>query len=359
MIRALKEDRNITLTRAISCIMIVLVHAGELKYYDFELETGIFELSAISIIIGRVAVPLFFMISGFLLFSKNKIQHFSFNIIKKRFLSIFIPLLFFTIVYYFYNILLGNGFNPFNNESFGHSISHLWYLGYILPVYTFSPFIHIPHLENNKQLWGLLGIVTAFFFLTESIMSKPYTFEASYSFNQALLYMFVGYILKQFHFVGKKCSFLFLGIFILLIQISFLLVLYEQNFVFSANYGGNEYFNHILKVTQFFLGGQESILGSYKTLAVYLQAISLFLFFQSLNLENLNSRIYNPISYIAKKSLKIYGWHMLFILLVSSLTTNWNPYTVYCISVFVAILGPIVCAEFEIRVTKMINLQIT
>ncbi|MGL5956966.1 MAG: acyltransferase [Brevinema sp.] len=346
----MKEDKNISLTRAVACFMIVLVHVGEQRYYNAPVNTSIFELSALAIVIGRVAVPIFFMISGFLLFSKNKYKEFDLQIFKNRFLAIFVPLVFFTAIYYGYTIL--KGFNPLTNpkefnEYFSESISHLWYLGYILPVYTFSPFIHIPSFQTNKQLWAFLGIITFFFFITESIMSQPYNFKVSYSFNQALLYMFTGYILKQFSFTGRYYTIGFALIFVLLIQVGYFLLLYAKDFTFSFQYGDNQHFEQFLGAIRYFLGDQEQVLPSYKTLAVFLQSIALFLFFQSLDMSHISDKVYQKISYIAKHSLKIYGWHMIFIIFISELNLPWNDYAIFTLSFVSSILGALFFSYME------------
>ncbi|MGL4676318.1 MAG: acyltransferase [Brevinema sp.] len=356
----MKEDKNISLMRAVASFMIVLVHVGEQRYYDAPVNSTIFELSALAIVIGRVAVPMFFMISGFLLFSKNKYKEFDLQIFKNRFLAIFIPLLFFTVVYYLYAIL--KGFNPITNPTefhqyFSESITHLWYLGYILPVYTFSPFIHIPSFDTNKQLWAFLGVVIFFFFITESIMSQPYNFTASYSFNQALLYMFTGYILKQFSFTGRYYTIGFALLFILLIQVGYFLLLYAKDFDFSFQYGDNQHFENFLGAIRYFLGDQEQVLPSYKTLAVFLQSTTLFLFFQSLDMTKIPQKIYKKISYIAKNSLKIYGWHMIFIIFISELALPWNEYIIFMLSFGAAILGSLFFSYLEIKLKRAIRLH--
>ena len=341
------EDRNITLTRAVACLMIVLVHVGEQRYYNSNMDSLIFEISALAIIIGRVAVPIFFMISGFLLFSKNNPLEFDTELVKKRFLAIFLPLLYFTSIYYAYTVLRGYGFNPFNNQFFSRNIAHLWYLAYILPVYTLSPFIHIPKIKDTKQILVLLGFLTFLFFITESMMSKPYAFNVPYSFNQALLYMFIGCILKQFRFSNRYISLIFAGVFIFFIQVGYLLLLFEKDFIFSEQYGGSESFNKTLELAQYLFGGQEGIISSYKTLAVFLQSLSLFLFFQSLNLENLSQKVYAPISYLAKNSLKIYGWHMLFVIFIGDMHLPWNALLVFVISFMGGLGGSLFCVYFE------------
>ncbi len=93
-------DYNLTKLRAIACIMVVLLHCAALDFYAFSSKWSavVFYDS-----ITRVAVPLFFMLSGATLLAK---QEPLITFLKKRFIRIIPALVFWTIFYliYFFSI---------------------------------------------------------------------------------------------------------------------------------------------------------------------------------------------------------------------------------------------------------------
>ncbi|MGL5721055.1 MAG: acyltransferase [Brevinema sp.] len=313
------EDRNITWARAIACLLVVAVHAAEQWHYSYDADTIVFHMTSLIIAIGRVAVPLFFMISGHLLFSKNVEP--TTKLVWKRFQSIFRPLAFFFIVYYFYQVLSGYGWNPVGSDFLAKNIAHLWYLGFMLPVYTFSPFIRPPRLLNRRQGLFLFGMVFFIFIVTESLMAKPYPFMASYYFNQPLLYMMIGYILK-YAALRNRSKWLTIGVllgFILLTIINYILIIASNNQM-AFQVPGWGIFLYILEYT---FGNQGEILESFKTLGVLIQSALLFYFLQSINLKKMEGFFARAqvafFAYISKHSLTIYGWHMMYVHIIHNI----------------------------------------
>ncbi|MGL4388044.1 MAG: acyltransferase [Brevinema sp.] len=315
----IKQDLNIVWTRALACLLVVLIHVAEQWHYTYNNDSGVFYLTSLMMVLGRPSVPLFFMISGYLLFSKDEKP--SSTLVWKRFQTIFRPLIFFFIVYYLYQISSGNGWNPIGSAFLQKNVSHLWYLGFMLPVYTFSAFIRPPRIENIKQCLFFLMMILVIFIITESMMTKPYPFLADYSFNQPLLYMMIGYLLKHISLKKKSIGLklLFLSTFLLLTLINYVLILIDNNaYLFT-----NSFLSLIVHILEYIFGNQGTILGSYKTIGVLLQSIFLFLFLQSLQIERMMSQwrqyIHKFVNYISTHSLNIYGWHILFLNIIREL----------------------------------------
>ncbi|MGL5254777.1 MAG: acyltransferase [Brevinema sp.] len=313
------EDQNITWTKAIACLLVVIVHAAEQWHYTYSANTRVFLMTSFIIAVGRVAVPLFFMISGHLLFSKN-VEPTS-KIVWMRFQSIFRPLVFFFIVYYLYQVVSGHGWNPVGSDFLAKNIAHLWYLGFMLPVYTFSPFIRPPRLLNRKQGLFLFGMIFFIFIVTESLMAKPFPFMASYYFNQPLLYMMIGYVLKYAALRNRSLSltiWIFFG-FILLTMINYILIIAASNeLVFKVPGWGIS-----LHILEYMFGNQGEILESFKTLGVLIQSALLFYFLQSMHPQNIKNSFLKIqvafLSYISRHSLTIYGWHMMYIHIIHNI----------------------------------------
>lgn len=93
---------------------------------------------------ARMGVPLFFMVSGFLLLSSEKtdcVQTFY----KNRVSRLCVPFLFWDIVYYFESCVLEGrspGLLPFLNELTRQgSKYHLWFVYQIMALYLLMPFL--------------------------------------------------------------------------------------------------------------------------------------------------------------------------------------------------------------------------
>ena len=175
---------SIDILRAMACCMVLTVHCCECYYISNFYSTG--DVAALDIeawrgeafwacIIGavcRTCVPLFVMISGFLLLPmKSGMDTTSFY--KKRAVRILIPLLLWTVVYAFYTAIhFGVQFSGAGDAmwyivkeigyvavNFPPAIGHLWYVYMILGLYLFIPIIS-PWVERatKRDMRIFLGI---------------------------------------------------------------------------------------------------------------------------------------------------------------------------------------------------------
>src|SRR5690242_5000258 len=96
----MQHDNTIDVLRLVSILAVLLIHTTtrtlEISHYD--LVNNLFTLFLNQA--SRFAVPLFFLISGFVLEVSNKpIKYITF--LKKRLGKIFIPYIFWSLIYYF------------------------------------------------------------------------------------------------------------------------------------------------------------------------------------------------------------------------------------------------------------------
>lgn len=164
-----KRFFGIDLIRVLSCYLVVQTHSGEFYYIDSK---GGFIKNDLNIWPGiynsleRVCVPLFIIISGYLLLPM-KTDYTTF--LKKRFLRISSPFIIFCILYdlFFYftdtitlNQMLINIPKIFIN--YGTEIGHLWYIYMAMGIYLFIPII-TPWIKTAEKshfyyyfvLWGI------------------------------------------------------------------------------------------------------------------------------------------------------------------------------------------------------------
>ncbi|OHT01554.1 transmembrane acyltransferase [Tritrichomonas foetus] len=139
---------GIDLIRIFACFMVIHVHAGEYYYFgpggDVMEGNGPF-WNGIYNSQYRACVPLFVMISGYLLLPvKTDIPTF----LKTRFTRILFPFFFWGIVFSFYSLALGEIdwkqalINiPMILVNYGCEVGHLWYIYMLIGVYLFAPII--------------------------------------------------------------------------------------------------------------------------------------------------------------------------------------------------------------------------
>lgn len=108
---------------------------------------------------SRFAVPLFFMISGFVLelsypFHQNYLEY-----LKKRFSRIFLPYLFWSFIYYYF-IYTKHTINFGTTLLYGASSYQLYFIPTLLIFYIIFPIIHkIYRLIANRWILILLGFI--------------------------------------------------------------------------------------------------------------------------------------------------------------------------------------------------------
>jgi surface polysaccharide O-acyltransferase-like enzyme len=153
-----KRYFGIDLIRVVACFLVMLTHAGELYYIDSKgglikdkknVWPGIFNS------ISRVCVPLFVIISGYLLLPM-KTDYKTF--FKKRMTRIVFPFIIFCILYDIYFLIKGdiNYKNMLLNIplifiNYGTQLGHLWFMYMIIGVYLFMPII-TPWIEKAEKV---------------------------------------------------------------------------------------------------------------------------------------------------------------------------------------------------------------
>jgi surface polysaccharide O-acyltransferase-like enzyme len=137
--------------RAISCIFVIIIHVTGNIPYGFEND---WYLSVVMNSISRIAVPVFIIISAFLMAHKyNSYLEF----IKKRIIKIIPAIIFWS---YFYGLV--NNKNIFSTSFAldvisGPTMFHLWYLYAIVGVYLL-----IPLISSFNESYGKEGVLALF-----------------------------------------------------------------------------------------------------------------------------------------------------------------------------------------------------
>ncbi len=150
-------NSTVDLIRAIAIIFVLVVHVFSEILTKTSPNALDWLIATFFVTFGKVAVPLFIMLSGFLLLEEQKKYTIS-EFYKKRILRIGLPLLFWPFFYYLaYIIFSPKEFNWtlfFNDYIFLNMYYHLYFLFIILGLYFITPilkpFINSLNLAEKK-----------------------------------------------------------------------------------------------------------------------------------------------------------------------------------------------------------------
>lgn len=198
------KSRNLSLDllRVIACYLVIQQHASEFYYIGDQLSvvtgSNTFWIGIITSLC-RASVPLFVMLSGFLLLPmQGDISTF----FRKRFTRIVYPFVAWCVLYAGYFVLTrGESMGdmllhilhiPVN---FGCEVGHLWYIYMLIGLYLVTPVIS-PWLEraSKREMEGYLGLWVLTTFLPYIHLVYPEVLGEAFWNNTPLLYYFTGFI---------------------------------------------------------------------------------------------------------------------------------------------------------------------
>lgn len=156
--------------------------------------------------VARIGVPLFFMISGYLILRSEKTKNIK-EFYKKRLSKILIPFLIYSVLYYIYfcvtdgkNIL---SFAFIRQLADRGTAYHLWFIYSILLFYLFAPFIKRV-IDNAGRKMLLLFLILVLFqttlkpFINIILNGRIYLYLAEDGVTGYFGYMVLGYILGSY-----------------------------------------------------------------------------------------------------------------------------------------------------------------
>ena len=195
--------------------------------------------------ISRTGVPVFFMVSGFLLLNSPKTLNFT-SFYKRRLSKLAIPFLAWNVIYYVaYGVMTKDTLSvaDFLKKMLIEGTSyHFWFVYTLIIIYLFMPFLKriVDGLEQ-KWCWLLLiisGLKTTIVPLINIIASLDiYLFDNI--FNGYVSYVLLGYIIGRFEYTKRQRAIFycagFLGAGITIIG-NFMLSNEGTNYVFNGGY---------------------------------------------------------------------------------------------------------------------------
>ena len=235
------KNQKIINLRALAILIVVLGHSIILYSSDWSLYTttkNCLFFDYLKKIINVIQMPLFFSISGFLMYYSLKHKKEFINFFKDKVKRLIIPFIAFTIFWMIPIRLLINYPGYINksiyeiiikNSIFGIDNGHLWFLPVLFLIFIIMYFIgNILIKKNNKWLYIFFFIILLFI----SILSSHITINTY--INQTLYYLFwfyIGFIINYINLTNYKINkvlllIMFLFIIILNIVIDQIIIKY-------------------------------------------------------------------------------------------------------------------------------------
>lgn len=321
--------------RALATIAVIVLHVTASLLISMESLTdwwigNIVESSV------RFSVPVFFMLTGALLFNKE----YSIKIfLKKRFFRVIIPFVFWNIPYILFSLTLKvlhqeeldfSKIFVFSIDQFKNGSSyHLWFVYTLVGIYLFIPIISkwIRNSSHNEILYFLIiWLITVLF--TYPILSFFKTkVDLSY-FTGFLGYTVLGYYLTKINFdSSKKKDFIAMILFFT----GLIITIIGTYFLFK------------------FKGEMDELYYEYLTLNVLMCSIGVFLFIKDKNIKN--QYVLKFLNLINKFSYGIYLVHVLILIFLTKLGI-----TCFFINPFIGIpLTAVLCLMFSILIVYIVN----
>lgn len=207
---------NLDILKSIAVILVIVIHivAGDLSLYGNGITIQNWMIANVLNTLCRICVPLFVMVSGYLLLRKDEPVGI---FLKKRFIKIIPKFLIYSMIYYVFKVSFLH--RPYSeNENFltlllkGKIFYHLWYIYMVFGIYSITPFLRKVVRDVDKSyikyfihIWIIFMIfipLVEFLFKVKFLVYSP--------LGQYIGYFLLGYLIGEKPLKIKKI-FLFLG----------------------------------------------------------------------------------------------------------------------------------------------------
>ncbi len=275
--------------RVTATLLVVLAHIGTWG-------SGPSWAGALYYALSRNGVPLFFMLSGFLLLLK---EEGTLTFLKKRAWKILVPFFAWSIIYdvYVNQAMAETGLTVeailrmFVRILRGPRAPHLWYLYALIGLYLFTPILRlfIAKARRSEVLYyiALWMLAVPVFLIVQGFTPIRSGFELYY-FSGYVGYFLLGLVLARME-VSRRLTWIALALFITGLAITFIVV-------------GFNLFPDL----------DEAVLRSYFSLNVVVMCVSAFLLLKALGEKVSRSAVY-VIEVISRSSFGIYLMHWLIV----------------------------------------------
>ena len=318
--------------RVFAIVMVLLLHC----ICDYSNHSGNFGrplwwITAFLNEITRTGVPLFFMISGFLLIDGVDTSNIG-GFYKRRLLKVAVPFLVYHVFYYCY-FRLHNGQNLLDGTFFVQLVNsgsayHLWFVYSMLVLYLFVPFVKMIVEKSTVKMLMAFFVLTIFQTTLTPVLNilfggKVYFFFTEDGIVGYMGYAVLGYILGRHEIKWDKIM-IALGLLAIPVfaLVNFCGAMQGKGFVFNGGY----------------------------TINHYIEAAAIFLLFKKLNVGK--TRVVGLLSVL---SFRAYLIHVFVIELFKSALSNFSPSVMMALLFILTLLLSFVWAYVVERFYKIVK----
>ena len=277
--------------RVIAILAVVMIHTTtkilDIQHFDIDNNAiGLFLNQA-----ARFAVPLFFLISGFVLElnNKNGLSYLAF--FKKRASRIVIPYLLWTSIYFYvgwnFNLTEFLSFRFLNDILFGSAAYHLYFIPTLIFFYLAFPFFHkiMPFLKNPYVFISIYVVQGVLLYIDYYIGQLPIHYDLRVAILSIAMFvtgMVASHHKDYIYHLAEKTKYLLV---ILLTALLFIIFIHIRGLTLVKNTVGyiyNQYsplnyiYTLILSVTLFFFLEKKQL---WRRKFIVLSKLSFFVFF--------------------------------------------------------------------------------
>ena len=336
-----REKNKITYLHFIMSVLVILIHSinNETKFERFfSVENGI----------GQFAVPLFFVISGFLFFRNIKSTNDAIEKLKRRVYTLLIPYLLWNLIYYAIHLFLKPGSGISINELLEAAFTYkynpaFWFMYQLILLSIISPVLY--YLLNmcwKNPMRRITTFATAIVVIVLAELIVAFGIDIPYINEDAFVYYVCGYLLSGLYnsnkiaLISKKNVLIYLLILVL-------------SFIF------NRYIYHLLTLNPKYYNPFISTI----VLVRLFGAMFLFYFFDLLfsyeNVPGFMSQTFflYAIHYMIVKAINIFTKFLMYKFVPVGIVVNGiDLYTIIECTVFV--LSPIICVIINCYLSKFL-----
>jgi len=254
----------------------------------------------------RFSVPVFIMLSGYLLLNPEKKDSFM-TFYQKRLFRVAAPFFFWIIIYFIWISWLGRPQNMYQiaNKILTVNLDHLYFLFIIVELYFITPFLLIFLRGSSKTAQRVFMITTVAFTLLLALIGLFFP-EAKIATNKNMLTIFIPFV-----------SYYFLGYYLRHIRLTGV----------QSIWATNVYLNLVLYITLFSNGHIISFVRQYESVTLFFMSTVVFVVLLNEKLWQFFEKSKKAVTVIQHLSGTIFGIYLVHMLVISGLDAfyKWGP----------------------------------
>lgn len=273
--------------RILACFLVIINHT--IGYIQVSSPVGIM-FKYMLFMFAKIAVPIFFMISGYLLLRKDYSYK---DIFTKKIPRILVPLIVCSLYYYLKSVDNFSLFAFFRSIVMQPQITAYWYLYSLIALYLVTPFLRKMIVNFKDKDFIIFGSFILVFQGTVPLARLLFDINLTGYFTNNLFSTYIGYYVIGYYLGNKELS-----------KKSFIvsIISFVVMYAFSIIY---------LMIGYNKSGLYKLPLDNVSYITTVIPALAIFILFKYLFSKNMNSLVENIIKHVGSATFGIYLFHLI------------------------------------------------